>query len=163
MTHPDHTQDPKAAPITPPTVEDTSTTRELPAHAPKHPALTRALMVAQAILVIGGIALAATNTSRVGAAALLVIALAAILLTWHGWGWFTRYPGARLLSNSKLDTLQPGAWIVTPGSKYAVVVWDQPHGPRNNPSIADGLTWDELQIIAPVYKFTQPPKGSMPS
>lgn len=141
--------------------EKSATTRELPMAAPARPILTPALVLGQVLLVIVGLALLAVSTTA--ALVLIVAAVVAFPFTAQGWRWLVRYPKSRLLTPKKLDKLTPGTWIVAPGSKFAVVIKDEPVGAPANPTIADGLTREELAIIAPVYSFREAPKKSRES
>lgn len=147
---------------TPPSeAEGRATTRELPLTSPARPIATPALVLGQVLLTITGLALLAASTTA--ALVLLVAAVVAFPFTTQGWRWLLRYPTSRLLTSKKLDKLTPGTWIVAPGSKYAVVIKDEPVGSPENPTIADGLTREELAIIAPVYSFREAPKKSRES
>lgn len=138
-----------------------ATTRELPMTSPARPIATPALVLGQVLLAIAGLALLAVSTTA--GLILLVAAVVAFPFTTQGWRWLLRYPKSRLLTSKKLDRLTPGTWIVAPGSKFAVVIKDEPVGSPENPTIADGLTREELAIIAPVYSFREAPKKSRES
>lgn len=138
---------------------DGSTTRELPVESPARPYLTLIGIIVQIAALIAGAALVRSSTTIIGVS-LLVVALILIPVLWKGWGWTAKYPTARIVSSKKVDSLEPGMWIVRPSSRDAVRIWDEPSGSPRNPKIADGLTRDELEIVAPVYAFRKPPKGS---
>lgn len=156
MKHRDSTKE--QANVTPAESRDGSSTRELAMAAPKRPTLALAALIAQIVALIAGLVLVRVNMPL--GVALIVVAFALLPLTWHAWSWWPRYSKSRILPSKKIDSLQPGMWIARPGSRFAVRLWDQPSGSSRNPSIADGLTRDELGIIAPVYVFSETPKGS---
>lgn len=156
MKHPDSTKE--QANVPPVESYNGSTTRELAMIAPKRPVLTLAALITQVVVLIAAVAL--IRPVMIAGVVLFVIAFALLPLTWNGWAWWPRYSSSRILSSAKAESLQPGAWIARPGSKFAVRLWDQPSGSSRNPSIADGLTREELAIIAPVYVFPSTPKGS---
>lgn len=138
-----------------------ATTRELEMSSPAHPATMPLALGVQVILAVLGLVMLAFSTAT--ALILLAAAVVALPFTWHGWNWKVKYPKARLLTAKKMQGLAAGTWLVRPGSKYAVVVKEIPVGARSNPTIADGLTREELAIIAPVYSFAQAPKNSRAS
>lgn len=143
--------------------KDGGTTREMPARAPNYPFGSLVLLAAQVIVAAAGLYLLATaGTTReyVVGAVVTAVAVAMFALTQGRWGWWARYPKSRILTHKKLQTLQPGMWVAQPGGEYAVRMREVPTGMQQNPVVADGMTWDELQIMAPVYVFTEAPKGS---
>lgn len=156
MKHPDSTK--KQANVTSAESYSGSTTRELAMAAPKRPILTLAALLAQVAVLIAAFAL--IRPVMVLGVILFAVAFALLPLAWGGWAWWPRYSASRILSASKVTSLEPGMWVVRPGSKFAVRLWDQTSGSSRNPSIADGLTRDELAIIAPIYVFPSTPKGS---
>lgn len=137
---------------------DAATTRELPVEAPKAPIMTLALMGVQIVVLILGIILF-RNTALTGVI-LLGLGMILFLVTLRGWSWWPKYYGSRIVSKKKLDNITPGTWVARPGSRHAVVIKQEPTGAWQNPTIADGLTQQELEIIAPVYVFQETPKDS---
>lgn len=156
MKHSNSTKE--QANVTPSESYDGSTTRELAVVAPKRPLLSLVVLIVQVVAVIVGLALA--RSAPPFGITLLVIALVLLPLSWNAWSWWPRYSKSRIVSQKKLGTLDSGVWIAPPGSRFVVRLWDAPSGSRRNPSIADGLTSEELAIIAPVYVFHETPKGS---
>lgn len=156
MKHSDSTKE--QANVIPSENYDGSTTRELAVASPKRPLLSLGALIAQVVAGIAGLVLV-RSMAPLGIT-LLVLALILLPLTWSAWSWWPRYSKARIVSRKNLGTLEAGTWIATPGSRFVVRIWDTPRGARRNPSIADGLTTEELAIMAPVYVFRETPKGS---
>lgn len=156
VKHPDSTKE--QANVTPSESYEGSTTRELAVTAPKRPLLSLVALLVQVVAAIAGIVL--VRSAPPLGITLLVLALVLLPLTWNAWSWWPRYSKSRIVSQKKLDTLNSGMWIAPPGSRFVVRLWGTPGGSKRNPSIADGLTSEELAIIAPVYVFHETPKGS---
>lgn len=158
MTHPDSSANTPIESLS--DLSDRATTRELPAEAP--PVVAPLLIAAQVALALIGLFLLSVSTLL----GLVFLSLALIVLpfTLSSWSWWVKYPKGRILSRKKVNAgLAAGTWIVRPGSRYAVVIKENPPGPASNPTVADGVTKEELEIMAPVYSFTQIPKGSRAS
>lgn len=156
MKHSDSTKE--QANVIPSESYSGSTTRELATSTPKSPVLSLVALIAQVIAIIAGLILV-RSIATLGIA-LIVVGLLLLPLSWSAWSWWTRYSKSRIVSRKKLNSLESGMWIAAPGSKFAVRIWETPSGSPKNPSIADGLTSEELSIIAPVYAFREIPKGS---
>lgn len=153
--------DQQRAPVDP-LAQDTATTRELPLAAPTHPRLTAPLLVVQIAFIVAGGVLIGIQTLPLVGLILAVVGALGVLLTRHRWQWVLMYRQARLLTAAQVNRLQPGNWVVAPGSRYAVQIRN-PSGAARNPTIADGLTRGELEIIAPVYRFSDTPSGAKQS
>lgn len=156
VKHPDSTKE--QANVTSAESYDGSTTRELAMAAPGRPYISFIALIAQVVVAIA--AILTVRPVPVLGIALFVIVLVLLPLTWNAWNWWPRYSKSRIASLKKIDSLEPGMWVANPGSRFAVRLWQNPTGSPRNPFIADGLTRDELNIIAPVYVFTETPKGS---
>jgi len=135
------------------------TTRELPSPAPAYPAATLVTMACQIVAVLAAVLVIARGESVLAGIPLL-LAMILFSVTHKGWLWWLRYPKSRILTRKQLSTLAPGMWVVPPGSRYAVRMREAPTGMQHNPVVADGLTWEELHIMAPIYGFKGVPKGS---
>lgn len=156
MKHSDSTK--KKANVTSIESYDGSSTRELALAAPQWPIISFVALIVQ--IVVGIAAFAFVRPIPPLGIALFVVTLLLFLLTWQAWSWWTKYSASRIYTKKKLDSLAPGMWVVRPSGRFAVRVWEYSTGSNRNPSIADGLTREELAIIAPVYVFREPPKNS---
>lgn len=140
-----------------------STTRELTSPAPNRPLTGLLILGLQLLLAAGSAALIWTGLPLMYTLIGFVLVLLLFLVTMPTLSWWSRHGKSRILTRKKLNAVDAGMWLVRPGSRYAVRVYDQPKGSHRNPTIADGLTREELGIIAPIYAFDQTPKGSRSS
>lgn len=115
-------------------------------------------MAAQLALLILGVFI--LRNSLATGVVFILVAVSWFILSADVWRWWGKYHGARLVSPKKIDTITPGTWVVRPGTQYAVIIKQESTGSWNNPTIADGLTQKELEILAPVYIFHETPKDS---